>query len=92
VQRNPASRCGGHAILVTSQSNSTNFTTKLQLGNALVLIVVPDHDFVRWVLGITATTDKRQNITPPQHFDDTDTGTIKLYNPPTRATRMHEIA
>jgi hypothetical protein len=33
-------------------------------------VIIPQHDFVRWELGVGTAADQCQDIAPEQHFDD----------------------
>ena len=44
-----------------------------ELPDAAALVVVPDHDLVRRVVGIIAAADEREYVAAEQHLDDADT-------------------
>lgn len=58
---------------VASQSNGFDNGTELEFGDALVLIVVPDHDLGRRILWMLAAANERQYIASKQHLYNADT-------------------
>jgi hypothetical protein len=50
------------------KARTLDIGSEFELGKTLVLVIVPNHDLVGWVLGILASPDQRQQIGPEEHF------------------------
>lgn len=57
---------------IATQPNGFDVGAELELGDTFVLIVVPNHHFVRRILGIRAAADERQYVAPKEHFNNPD--------------------
>lgn len=64
--------------LVSSQSDSLDFTPKLKLDHASIPFIIPDDHLVRRVLWVLASTHKSQIVATEQHLDYTDPSIFKL--------------
>ena len=57
-------------LLVFSQLDSLDLSTKGKFSNALELMIVPEHHFVIWPLRTFAPSDQGQDVAPIEHLYD----------------------
>mmetsp|Transcript_30886 Transcript_30886/g.35281 ORF Transcript_30886/g.35281 Transcript_30886/m.35281 type:complete len:250 (-) Transcript_30886:15-764(-) len=58
--------------LVLAQPDGLDLVFEGELADALLLVVVPEHDLVHRILGVVATADQRQDVAPEQHLHNPD--------------------
>ena len=66
-------------LLVFAKLHRLDRGPKTELTNVLLLMVVPEHYFVRRELGSIASSRERQDVTSKEHFDDLD-ASFEVYN------------
>ncbi len=64
--------------LVLAKLDRLDVGLEAELPDALELVVVPEHDFVEWVLWVLASSDKRQDVAAEQHLHKSDPS-VELY-------------
>lgn len=55
---------------IPSQFHRADLGPKSELADASALVIVPNYDFGRRVLGIGSSSDKSEDIAAEQHLDD----------------------
>ena len=66
-------------LLVSPQLDSLYFTSKLELDDTPVPLIIPDDDLVWWILWIFSSSDKREIIAAKKHLHNANSAVFKLY-------------
>lgn len=61
--------------LISLESDTFDVGSKAELCYALRLVVIPQHDLIRWIFRRIATSNKCKDVASIQHFYDTNTTT-----------------
>jgi len=57
---------------VPTELDGFDFAAEAQFADAAILMVVPNHDFVRGEAGVAPAADEGEKVGPEEHFDDAD--------------------
>lgn len=71
-------RGGEGAEPITAQLDTFHLAAELELGNALHLKVVPDHNFVLGVLRALAAADEGEDVGAKEHLNNANATVVKL--------------